>query len=224
MAITHGGVVKQETVTVCKQRPIELGIVLDSSSSISYKDFQKSIDFLQDFVSQYDIGDGRNDVRVSLITFGKGIYRQDAFDLTSYSTKDALMEAIAQVPHRVGLYTSTGEAIEYMSQTQLSMDVSRPWAKRISIVITDGNSQLWRQTRDASQAARDSGIDIYAVGVGRVRREELLRIAGDEKNKSSNTDRLPHFLAPILNKVCKLNLNDLSSAKPLSHTEMGLSL
>ncbi|XP_005097879.2 collagen alpha-5(VI) chain [Aplysia californica] len=204
MAMTAARVVKRETVLECKQNPIELGIVLDSSSSIRHTDFQKSIKFLQEFLDQYEIGDGRNDVRVSIITFGKGVYPQDSFDLDTYKSKDAVIEAIGKVPHRVGLYTSTGEAIEYMSEKQLSKNVSRPYADRISIVITDGNSQVWRKTRDAAQAARDSGIVIFAVGVGNVRREELLRIAGNESQvvKVDNFDKLEEIKVSLAHKTC----------------------
>lgn len=59
---------------VCTQEPIELGIVLDSSSSIPRKDFRIAKKFLQDFLKQFDIGTGENEVRVSIITYGKGIY------------------------------------------------------------------------------------------------------------------------------------------------------
>ncbi|XP_005090383.1 cartilage matrix protein [Aplysia californica] len=207
----YARVVKRETVVdlgdhllECKQEPIELGIVLDSSSSISHPDFQKSIAFLQDFLNQYEIGDGPNDVRVSIITFGKGIYKQDAFNLDTYHSKEDVIQAIGKVSHKVGLYTSTGAGIKYMSETQLSKNVSRPWADRISIVITDGNSQVWRETRDAAQAARDSGIVMFAVGVGNVRDEELLRIAGNEsrKVKVDNYDQLKEIKTSLAHKTC----------------------
>ncbi|BFZ19084.1 hypothetical protein BsWGS_22123 [Bradybaena similaris] len=61
---------------VCKQAPIDLGIVLDSSSSIYILDFKKAIKFLQDFLDRFDVGSGAEGVRVSIITYGKGIYPQ----------------------------------------------------------------------------------------------------------------------------------------------------
>ncbi|XP_005107449.1 collagen alpha-5(VI) chain [Aplysia californica] len=233
VAITHAHVFKlknvvgqSEQVIECQQEPMELGIVLDSSSSISYADFQKSITFLQNFVSQYEIGDGPNDVRVSIITFGKGIYPRDSFDLTTYKNKEEVIKALGKVPHRVGLYTSTGEAIEYMSETQLSKAVSRPHADRVSIVLTDGNSQVWRKTRDAAQAARDSGIIMFAVGVGAVRREELLRIAGNESRvvKVDSYDQLEEIKTDLAQQTCvkkekQTTVTTTTTTTPLPLTE-----
>ncbi|XP_005101236.1 collagen alpha-4(VI) chain [Aplysia californica] len=227
LVAVHARVVKRETVVdlgdhllECKQEPIELGIVLDSSSSISHPDFHKGIEFLQDFLNQYVIGDGPNDVRVSVITFGKGIYKQDSFNLDTYHSKDEVIQAIGKVPHKVGLYTSTGAGIKYMSETQLSMNVSRPWADRISIVITDGNSQIWRETRDAAQAAQDSGIIMFAVGVGNVRDEELLTIAGDEsrKVKVDNYDQLKEIKTSLAHKTC-IKKEKTTTTTPVPQTE-----
>ncbi|XP_012942797.1 collagen alpha-1(XXI) chain [Aplysia californica] len=207
----NASVVKRETIhdkgthlLVCEQEPIELGIVLDSSSSIAHSDFRKGIEFLQDFVDQYEIGDGPNDVRVSIITFGKGIYPQDAFNLTTYQNKEEVEEALGEIPHRAGLYTSTGEGIEYMSKYQLSKTVTRPGADRIGIVITDGNSQEWRRTRDAAQEARDDGIIMFAVGIGRVRDQELENIAGNLSRvvKVKNYGQLHDIKASLARQTC----------------------
>lgn len=192
-------------IKVCKQAPLEIGIVLDSSSSIHPKDFQKAKAFLEDYLRHFDLGSGQEGVRVSIITYGKGIYPEDGFDLTTYDTKEEVLDAIRRIPHRAGLYTDTGKAIQYMHQVQLASNVARPWAERVSVVITDGNSQNWRLTKQAAEDARQDGIIIFAVGVGAgVRDEELLNIAGDESRvtKVQNYDQLDSIKEILASKTC----------------------
>ncbi|BFZ19082.1 hypothetical protein BsWGS_22121 [Bradybaena similaris] len=192
-------------IEVCKQAPIDLGIVLDSSSSIYILDFQKAIKFLQEFLDHFDVGSGAEGVRVSIITYGKGIYPQDGFNLTTYNNKAEVLEAIGNIPHRAGLYTDTGAAIKYMHTVQLADNVARPWAAKIGVVITDGNSQLWKVTQQAAKDARDDGITMFALGVGpTVRDEELLNIAGDKSRvtRVDSYDKLDAVKETLASKTC----------------------
>ncbi|XP_059147172.1 collagen alpha-5(VI) chain-like [Physella acuta] len=190
---------------VCQQEPIELGIVLDSSKSILLQDFQTGIKFLQDFLQQFEIGSGPKDVRVSVITYGKGIYAEDAFNLTTYTTKDEVIDAIGNVPHRAGLFTDTGKAIKFMHEVQFAPDIVRPEAQKISIVITDGNSQLWKETKAEAASARNDGIVLFAIGVGKdIRGDELTNIAGDASRVTQvdNYDKLGTIKESLAQKTC----------------------
>ncbi|CAG5135382.1 unnamed protein product [Candidula unifasciata] len=192
-------------IKVCKQAPLEIGIVLDSSSSIHPRDFQTAKAFLEDYLKHFDIGSGQEGVRVSIITYGKGIYPEDGFDLTTYNTLEEVLAAVRRIPHRAGLYTDTGKAIQYMHEVQLAKGVVRPWAEKISVVITDGNSQQWRLTKKAAEEARNDGIIIFAIGVGEgVRDEELLNIAGDQSRvtKVKNYDQLDSIKEILARKTC----------------------
>lgn len=194
----------KDYILVCKQNPIELGIVLDTSSSIYQRDFDKGIKFLQDFLKQFDIGDGKDQVRVALITFAKGIYKDNAFNLDDHHTKADLIEAVGNIKHKKGLYTGTQDGINYMAKNQLSKSQCRDYAERISIVITDGNSQEWRKTIKAAQDARDDGILMFVVGVGRVKESELLAIAGDKERifKASSYEELKNIKDELARKTC----------------------
>ncbi|XP_059147171.1 collagen alpha-5(VI) chain-like [Physella acuta] len=196
---------KKDENLICTQMPIELGIVLDSSSSISNKDFRIAKKFLNDFLEQYDIGTGKNDVRVSIITYGKGIYPQDGFNLTSYATKEQVLAAIDKIPHRQGLFTDTGKAIKYMHVVQLNNSVVRPEAEKVSIVITDGNAQVKKETDSEAKSARNDGINIFAVGVGHdIHDEELNIIAGDHARvtRVDNFSKLESIKESLARKTC----------------------
>ncbi|KAK6968143.1 matrilin, partial [Biomphalaria glabrata] len=58
----------------CRQEPLELGIVLDSSRSIRKTDFNICIDFLKDYLEEFDIS--KDNVRVAIILYGDGLYKQ----------------------------------------------------------------------------------------------------------------------------------------------------
>jgi hypothetical protein len=51
----------------CGDKPTDIVFVLDASSSEGAANFHKQLDFMTDFVKQFDIGP--SDVQVSLITF-----------------------------------------------------------------------------------------------------------------------------------------------------------
>ncbi|XP_055863252.1 collagen alpha-5(VI) chain-like [Biomphalaria glabrata] len=187
----------------CSQEPLELGIVLDSSSSIRGSDFVKGITFLQDYLQQFDIGS--DTMRVSIIPFAKGIYTNNAFNLTTYTTKEDVISAIGRITHEKGLYTDTGKGIKYMREVQLNDEVVRPGVIKIGLVITDGNSQDSKITAAEAEAARDSGIVMFAVGVGNeIGDRELLNIAGDMSRvaKVDNYDQLNSIIKSLANMTC----------------------
>jgi uncharacterized protein YegL len=212
LSLTEGAVYLRETVedqggyiTVCRQAPIDLGIVLDSSSSIKHRDFQTAITFLQQFLSHFDIGSDAESVRVAIITYGKGIYIEDSFNLGTYSTKDEVIQAIGRIPHRAGPYTDTGKAIQYMHDVQLAPSQTRSYAEKIVIVVTDGNSQNWKLTKSSAEDTRADGVTVFAIGVGtEVRDTELLNIAGNISmvTKVDSYEQLSTIQQTLASKTC----------------------
>ncbi|XP_025091015.1 collagen alpha-5(VI) chain-like isoform X2 [Pomacea canaliculata] len=165
-------------ITVCTQEPIELALVIDASSSIHPRDFQLGQQFLHEFLNQYDIGPGRNQVRVAAVTFGYEVYVNDAFYLNSFKTKEEVLNAVQNMPFRAGLRTDTGDAIKFMREKQ--MVKTRAWAPKFAVVLTDGNSQRTEYTKQQAALARAENITMFALGVGKaVKEQELLNIAGD---------------------------------------------
>nr|KAG5704637.1 hypothetical protein BaRGS_025279 [Batillaria attramentaria] len=190
-------------IKVCYQEPIELALVIDSSRSIDYRDFNKGQKFLVDFVGGYDVGPGKSQVRVSAVTFGYGVYTDDAFNLNTYKTKDQVLEALDNMAFRSGGRTDTGDAIKFMREKQMVR--TREGVPKIAIVLTDGNSQRRSYTKQQAELARAENITIFAIGVGRyVSDVELLNIAGDEEHviRSSNYESLPQFKEQLAYKTC----------------------
>jgi len=53
---------------MCGDKPADIIFVLDTSSSEGAAHFQEELDFVSDFVKQFDIGP--SDVQVGMVTFG----------------------------------------------------------------------------------------------------------------------------------------------------------
>ncbi|GFO47383.1 collagen alpha-1(xiv) chain-like [Plakobranchus ocellatus] len=184
---------------------IELAIKLSSSVSVRSTGFEEGKAFLQEFIEQLEIGPQRT--RVSLLTFGDGVYVRDGFNLTTYATKDQMIEAIKRVPFRSGRLTATGKAIDYMRSKQLDETKVRPGVQKVCIVITDGNSQEGNKTKEAAKKARSDNIIMYAVAVGEyINDPELASITGNVKDrvaKVSNYTQLKTIQEKLVNMICR---------------------
>nr|KAG5696869.1 hypothetical protein BaRGS_035279 [Batillaria attramentaria] len=143
----------------CKAKPMEVAFVVDASSSIWPQNFTLGLNFIEDFLGLFDIGDEK--VRVSLVTYGEVVYTQDAFNFGDYTNKGQLLKAITEIPYRSGLRTNTSGGIWYMLREQ--MPQARPDVRRVAIVLTDGNSQEADLTKQAALDAHEAGLEVYAI-------------------------------------------------------------
>nr|KAG5690092.1 hypothetical protein BaRGS_016400 [Batillaria attramentaria] len=163
----------------CKAKPMEMAFVVDASASIWPQNFTLGLNFIEDFVGFFDIGEEK--VRVSLVTYGEVVYTQDAFNFGDYTNKGQLLKAITEIPYRSGLRTNTSGGIWYMLREQ--MPQARPDVRRVAIVLTDGNSQEADLTKQAALDAHETELEVYAIGVGHeVSDQELHNIASDESH------------------------------------------
>lgn len=207
-------------IVECSQEPMELGLVIDASASINPRDFVKGQQFLKEFLSMYDIGPARSQVRVSAIKYGRGVYTEDSFNLNTYKTKEEVLEHVANMRHEYGTFTDTGPGIDYMRTVQMAK--TRPWAPKFAVVLTDGNSQESRRTQVAAANARAENITMFAVGVGsRVSNTELLNIAGDQERviQVSSYDDLQKIKKLLAHKTCIRKPKPTTTPPPTTTTE-----
>uniref|UniRef100_A0A3B3ZRB8 VWFA domain-containing protein n=1 Tax=Periophthalmus magnuspinnatus TaxID=409849 RepID=A0A3B3ZRB8_9GOBI len=148
----------------CRNRPIDLVFIIDSSRSVRPSEFEKAKEFLQDMVDSLDIG--LASTRVGLVNYASTVKIE--FLLKTYSDKTALKKALSRVdPLASG--TMTGQAIkmtmEQVFTTEAGARMTSKDIAKVAIIVTDGHPQ--DNVQEVSEAARASGIEIYAVGVGR---------------------------------------------------------
>ncbi|KAM9341233.1 uncharacterized protein ABDE67_014907 [Symphorus nematophorus] len=148
----------------CRNRPIDLVFIIDSSRSVRPAEFEKAKEFLQDTVDSLEIGSDAT--RVGLVNYASTV--QIEFLLKTYFDKSALKQALARVePLASG--TMTGMAIKTAMEKAFTAEAgARASSKniaKVAIIVTDGRPQ--DKVEEVSAAARASGIEIYAVGVDR---------------------------------------------------------
>ncbi|XP_041668862.1 matrilin-3-like [Cheilinus undulatus] len=148
----------------CRNRPIDLVFIIDSSRSVRPAEFEKAKDFLVDMVDSLEIG--VDATRVGLVNYASTVKIE--FLLKTYFDKSALKRALAQVePLASG--TMTGMAIKTAMEKAFTLEAGARAGNtniaKVAIIVTDGRPQ--DKVEEVSAAARSSGIEIYAVGVDR---------------------------------------------------------
>ncbi|KAI9541000.1 hypothetical protein NQZ68_035287 [Dissostichus eleginoides] len=148
----------------CKNRPIDLVFIIDSSRSVRPSEFEKAKEFLQHMVESMAIGSDAT--RVGLVNYASTVKIE--FLLKTYFSKPAMKQALAQVePLASG--TMTGLAIKTAMEKAFTVEAGARTGSaniaKVAIIVTDGRPQ--DKVEEISAAARASGIEIYAVGVDR---------------------------------------------------------
>ena len=156
-------------------------------------------DFIKGIVKSFVIGP--DDTTVAVATFSSASRFLVQFDFTKYSTKEAIVDAVQNIPYYGG-YTYTGIAL-YRVRTRL-FPLARAGVPHILIVLTDGRAN--DDVDDHAEALRDTGVHIISVGVGNADHRELEEIASkpaDENVFMASFDSVVSLASSILEDVCK---------------------
>ncbi|KAK3591335.1 hypothetical protein CHS0354_028442, partial [Potamilus streckersoni] len=164
---------------ICKEQcdiDMDIGVIVDTSDSISDNDFKRMKQFVQDLLHSFDIGQSKT--RVAVVPYGT--YVDDAVVITLQSSLfveylDSVVESrLKQNPLNFG--TNTAAAIE--KTRKIFQQDGRRNVPKVGILLTDGVSDDQERTKEESNIARTEGIRMIVVGVGnRVQKTELDTIA-----------------------------------------------
>ncbi|KAM4731255.1 collagen, type XXVIII, alpha 2a [Anableps anableps] len=144
----------------CKERPMELVFVIDSSESVGPENFEIIKDFVTRLVDRTTVG--RNATRIGLVLYSLDV--QLEFNLARYLTKEDVKEAIRKMPY-MGEGTYTGTAIR--KATQEAFFSARFGVQKVAIVITDGQTDKREPVKLdlAVREAHAANIEMYALGI-----------------------------------------------------------
>ncbi|ROL52260.1 Collagen alpha-1(XXVIII) chain [Anabarilius grahami] len=144
----------------CKERPMELVFVIDSSESVGPENFEIIKDFVTALVDRVTVG--RNATRIGLILYSLDVHLE--FNLARYMTKQDVKKAIRNMPY-MGEGTYTGTAIR--KATQEAFYSARNGVRKVAIVITDGQTDKREPVRldIAVREAQVANIEMYALGI-----------------------------------------------------------
>uniref|UniRef100_A0A672YJR1 Collagen alpha-1(XXVIII) chain n=1 Tax=Sphaeramia orbicularis TaxID=375764 RepID=A0A672YJR1_9TELE len=144
----------------CKERPMELVFVIDSSESVGPENFEIIKDFVMRLVDRTTVG--RNATRIGLVLYSLDVHLE--FDLARYMTKQDVKQAIRKMLY-MGEGTYTGTAIR--KATQEAFFSARVGVRKVAIVITDGQTDKREPVKldIAVREAHAANIEMYALGI-----------------------------------------------------------
>ncbi|XP_043098914.1 collagen alpha-1(XXVIII) chain [Puntigrus tetrazona] len=193
----------------CKERPMELVFVIDSSESVGPNNFEIIKEFVAALVDRLTVG--HNATRVGLVLYSLGV--QLEFNLARYMTKEDIKQAIRRV-HYIGEGTYTGSAIR--KATQEAFYSARTGVRKVAIVITDGQTDTREPVKleIAVREAHAANIEMYSVGIVNISDptqeaflQELNLIASDPDSEHmfyiDDFNTLPALESKLVNQLCE---------------------
>uniref|UniRef100_A0A8C7CUL0 Matrilin 2 n=1 Tax=Oncorhynchus kisutch TaxID=8019 RepID=A0A8C7CUL0_ONCKI len=166
----------QKACSLCKGKPLDFVFIIDSSCSVGPSDYDKVKIFITNILAFLDVGPEAT--HVGLLQYGSVV--QNEFSLNTYSSKADVEQVVKAMDH-LATGTMTGLAIQYTMETAFTEpEGARPadmHIPRIAMIITDGRPQ--DTVEEVAAQARQAGIQIFAIGVGRVDMNTL-RVIGSE--------------------------------------------
>ncbi|XP_069907880.1 matrilin-4 isoform X2 [Oryctolagus cuniculus] len=187
----------------CREGHVDLVLLVDGSKSVRPQNFELVKRFVTQIVDFLDVSP--EGTRVGLVQFSSRVRTE--FPLGRYGTAAELKQAVLAVEY-MERGTMTGLALRHMVEHSFSeAQGARPRAlnvPRVGLVFTDGRSQddisVW------AARAKEEGIVMYAVGVGKAVEEELREIASEpaELHVSYSPDfsTMTHLLENLKGSIC----------------------
>ncbi|XP_045415646.1 collagen alpha-4(VI) chain-like [Lemur catta] len=187
----------------CREAALaDIVFLVDSSTSIGPRNFQKVKNFLYSVVLGLDISSDQ--VRVGLAQYSDSIY--PVFQLNQYPLKSMVLEQIQNLPYRTG-GTNTGSALEFIRTnylTEAAGSRAKDRVPQIVILVTDGESN--DEAQEAADQLKEDGVVVYVVGVNVQDVQELQKVASEPFEQflfnTENFNILQDFSGSILQTLC----------------------
>ncbi|XP_047127311.1 collagen alpha-1(XII) chain [Hydra vulgaris] len=169
----------EEVCTSKCTKQIEIGILLDASTSVTLSNWKKTIDFVQDFSKQFKMGP--TGVRFALIDFSDDAILQISISDPRFWDQETFGEKVSSIEYSQGK-TRTDLALEVARKHVFCNECGlRHNTPRLLIVLTDGQSTFPKLTQFEAQLIKaENNLTIISVGVSdQVDIEELKSLATD---------------------------------------------
>ncbi|CAG5978079.1 unnamed protein product [Menidia menidia] len=164
----------------CKSANIDLVLLIDGSKSVRPQNFELVKKFVNQVVDSLDVS--AHGTRVGLAQYSSRVRTE--FPLNMYHTAEEIKAAVMKVEY-MEKGTMTGLALKHMLENSFSAEEgARPASRnipRVGLVFTDGRSQ--DDISEYAKKAKEAGITMYAVGVGKAVEDELREIASEPVEK-----------------------------------------
>uniref|UniRef100_A0ACB8FED2 Matrilin-2 n=1 Tax=Sphaerodactylus townsendi TaxID=933632 RepID=A0ACB8FED2_9SAUR len=197
----------------CSNKQLDLVFVIDSSRSVRPYDFEKVKEFILTILQFLDISP--DITRVGLIQYSSTI--KNEFSLKTFKKRQDVERAVKRMMY-LATGTMTGLAIQYaMSIAFSESEGARPLSQnvpRIIMIVTDGRPQ--DPVAEVAAKARNSGILVFAIGVGRVDMNTLKSIGSEPHEEHvflvANFSQIETLTSVFQTKLCVQHM--CSAVKP----------
>uniref|UniRef100_A0A672TKL2 Matrilin 2 n=1 Tax=Strigops habroptila TaxID=2489341 RepID=A0A672TKL2_STRHB len=193
--------------STCNNKRLDLVFIIDSSRSVHHYDFEKVKEFILTILQFLDTSPDAT--RVGLIQYGSTVKQE--FSLKTFRRKQDIERAVRRMMH-LATGTMTGLAIQYAVNIAFSeSEGARPLKQnvpRIIMIVTDGRPQ--DPVAEIAAKARNSGILIFAIGVGRVDMNTLKSIGSEPHEEHvflvANFSQIETLTSAFQTKLCAQDL------------------
>lgn len=143
----------------CRQTPLELVFVIDSSESIGPQNFNVIKDFVNAVIDRASVS--RDATRVGVVLFSH--INMVVVSLAQEATPDEIKHAVRSMTY-LGEGTFTGSAIQQANQV---FAAARPGVRTVAIIITDGQVDKRDSVslESAVKEAQGRNIEMFVIGV-----------------------------------------------------------
>ncbi|XP_056142022.1 collagen, type XXVIII, alpha 1b [Lampris incognitus] len=210
----------------CRQSPLELVFVIDSSESVGPDNFNVVKDFVNALVDRASVS--RDTTRVGVVLYSH--INVVVVGLGQESTRDQIKAAVQSMTY-LGEGTFTGSAIQ---QTNQVFRAARAGVRKVAIVITDGQADERDSVslEGAVKAVHGSDIEMFVIGVVNQSDplyeefiKELYLIASDPDGEHvyliDDFRTLPALESKLLSRICENGERPLFSSIPSSRLAPG---
>uniref|UniRef100_A0A3Q2YNU1 Collagen, type XXVIII, alpha 1b n=1 Tax=Hippocampus comes TaxID=109280 RepID=A0A3Q2YNU1_HIPCM len=143
----------------CRQSPLELVFVIDSSESVGPDNFEVVKDFVSALVDRASVS--RETTRVGVVLYSH--INVVVVSLSQDASRDQVKAAVRSMTY-LGEGTFTGSAIH---QANRLFRVARPGVRKVAVVITDGQADKRDSVslENVVREARVGDIEMFVIGV-----------------------------------------------------------
>nr|XP_033495873.1 collagen, type XXVIII, alpha 1b isoform X3 [Epinephelus lanceolatus] len=211
----------------CRQTPLELVFVIDSSESVGPDNFNVIKDFVNALIDRASVS--RDTTRVGVVLYSH--INMVVASLRQEATRDEIKSAVRSMTY-LGEGTFTGSAIQQANQV---FKAARAGVRKVAIIITDGQADK-RDTVSLERAvseAQGSNIETFVIGVVNESdplfeefKKELNLMASDPDSDHvyliDDFKTLPALEKKLLSHICEDGERHLFSSIPSSRLPPGI--
>lgn len=154
---------EEECVQICTKK-VEIGIILDASTSVSRRNYDKMLQFMMDLSDKFTVN--ADNVHFGALHYSWRSYLDWRISDQKYWNNAALKTALSKITYTYG-GTRTDKAL-YMAEKALFCDKCglRQGVPRVLIVVTDGISSRFSKPMKVASANLKVKQDVKIISIG----------------------------------------------------------